>query len=135
MATNGEVIGDSLRELGVLGETETLSPEQGLHGLRQLNHMVESWTEDGIELGYFAQSATADECPLPIWALRVAKLSLTVELAPAYGVAISPAPAAKVNDAYTQLVRKTLVENAQPASMDHMPTGAGHRGFWDITSG
>jgi hypothetical protein len=135
MATNIEVIGDALRELQLVAETQTPSAEQGEHGLRKLNDLIEAWTEDGIELGYFAQSDTTADCPVPLWALRAVKVCLAPELAPAYGATVSRELALKISDAYTALLRKCLVEGAQPANMDHMPLGAGHLGGWtDITS-
>ena len=133
MTTNLEVIGDALRELGVLSETETASAEQGLHGLRKLNEMMEAWTEDGIQLGYFAQSATTDTCPVPAWALRAVKACLAPELAPTYGATISPVLAVKINDAYLALLRKVLVEGMEPADMSGMPQGSGYGSFVDIT--
>jgi hypothetical protein len=134
LATNLEVIGDSLRELGVISETETASAEQGTHGLRKLNDLLEAWTEDGIELGYFAQSLTADDCPVPNWALRAVKLCLAPEIATAYGAKVSPELGVKIDDAYTALLRKSQVENLPEANMDHMPRGSGSFGSTtDIT--
>lgn len=134
MATNLEVIGDSLRELGVISETETPSAEQGTHGLRKLNDLLEAWTEDGIELGYFAQSLTADDCPVPNWALRAVKLCLAPEIATAYGAKVSPELGVKIDEAYSALLRKVLVEGLPEANMDHLPFGSGSLGrTFDIT--
>jgi hypothetical protein len=136
VATNSEVIGDALRELGVIAETETPSAEQGTHGLRKMNDLLEAWTEYGIELGYFAQSATSDTCPVPNWALRAVKLCLAPEIATAYGAKVSPELAVKIDDAYQALLRKTQVEALPEASMDHMPQGSGKFGTgFDIISG
>lgn len=134
MASNLDVIGDSLRELGVIAETETPSADQGSHGLRKLNDLLEAWTEDGIELGFFAQSATASDCPVPNWALRAVKLCLAPELATAYGASVSPELATNARDAYSNLLRKTLVEALPEANMDHLPVGSGSLGrTTDIT--
>src|SRR5688500_10224862 len=70
MATNIALITDALRLLGVIGETESPGPEQGSHALGRLNRMVEQWTEDGIELGWYEQALPTDEAPLPKWAER-----------------------------------------------------------------
>ena len=135
MSTNLEVIGDALKDLGVIAETQTPSAEQGLLGLRKLNDMLEAWTEDGIQLGYFAQSVTSDDCPVPAYALRAVKACLAVEVAPNYGASVSPELAVKSQDAYLALLRKTLNESAEPADMSHMPRGAGNGGDFDIESG
>jgi hypothetical protein len=130
MTTNVEIIGDALKELGVLAETQTASSEQGEYGLRKLNEMLEAWTEDGIELGYFAQSDTAATAPLPEWALRAVKACLAAEVASHYGATVSRELGAKINDAYLAVLRKSIIEALEPANMDHMPGGSSSR--WDI---
>lgn len=136
MATNIEVIGDALKEINVIQETETPSPEQGAHGLRKLNEMVEAWTEDSINLGFFAQTSQSATCPVPAWSLRAVKLCLSAELAPTYGATVSPELGVKINDAYLALLRKCLVEAAEPANMDHMAAGTGRYGSgYDILNG
>jgi hypothetical protein len=134
VATNIEVIGDALKELGVIAETQSPSPEQGLFCLRKLNEMLEAWTEDGIELGYFAQTDTTADCPIPAWAVRAVKACLAPEVASHYGAKVSEELAVKINNAYLSLLRKTLVEAAEPADMSHMAQGVGHYGSgYDIT--
>jgi hypothetical protein len=134
MATNLEVIGDALKEISVIAETQSPSAEQGAYGLRKLNEMLEAWTEDGIELGYFAQSDTTADCPIPAYAVRAVKACLSREVAPHYSAQITQELAAKINDAYLALLRKSLVEAAEPADMDHMARGSGFGTWTDITS-
>jgi hypothetical protein len=133
--TNLEVITDALRDLNVIGEIESPSAEQGAHALRQLNDLLEAWTEDGIDLGYFEQSLTTADCPIPKWSERGVKAKLSEALAPTYGVSIGPELARKIADGYAMVLRKTLVEAATPADMSHMPTGSGRKGIFDIESG
>jgi hypothetical protein len=135
LATNLEVIDDALKELSVISETQSASPEQGAYCLRKLNEMLEAWTEDGIELGYFAQTLTTADCPIPAWAVRAVKACLAPEIASHYGAKVSQELAVKINDAYLSLLRKTLVEGAEPADMTHMPLGTGHGGDFDVESG
>ena len=66
--------------------------------------------------------------------LHAPKLCLAPEIAPAYGAKVSPELAVKINDAYLSLLRKVLVEGAEPADMSHMPAGSGSLGrTTDIT--
>lgn len=134
MATNSEVIGDALKELNVIAETQSPSPEQGAHGLRKLNELLEAWTEDGIELGYYAQTLTTADCPIPLWAVRAVKLCLAPELATHYGASVSTELAVKINDAYSSLLRKSVVEKLEPADMSHLPQGSGFGSWTDIAS-
>lgn len=125
MATNIEVISDALRELNVISEVASASAEQGAHGLRKLNEMMETWTENDIEIGYFKQSSTTDDCPVPEWALKGVKAALSIDLAPTYGATVSAELAKKLEDGFGTIQRKCMVEKMRPADMSHMPQGEG----------
>lgn len=136
MTTNIVVIGDALREINVISEVETPSAEQGAHGLRKLNEMVESWTESDVELGYFAQSSTTDDCPIPAWAEKAVKAKLAIELAPTYGASISAELLIKADEGWSTILRKCINEKLTGADMTHLPYGTGHFGSgFDITNG
>jgi hypothetical protein len=135
MATNLEIITDALRELNVISEIDTPSAEQGAHALRKLNDLLEAATEDGIDLGYYAQTLTTDNCPIPKWSERGVKLKLALELAPVYGSTVSAELASKLDEAWSQIVRKVAVENLKAMDMSSMPLGEGHGVRWDITRG
>lgn len=131
MATNSEVISDALREINVIAEGQTVSAEQGLHGLRKLNEMLEEWTEREIELGYFAQSATTDTCPIPAWSESAVKANLGVSLAPVYGASVSPELAMKAERAFNVVQRKCIAEKLKSVDMTHLPIGSGALGYYD----
>lgn len=134
MATNLEIITDALRELNVISEIATPSAEQGAHGLRKLNELLEAATEDGIDLGYYAQTSTTDDCPIPKWSERGVKAKLALELSTVYGGGITPELIAKIDDAWGQVVRKTAVEKMRPMDLN-ISLGEGHAVRVDITSG
>lgn len=134
MAKNVDVITAALQELNVIGETGTPSPEQGAYCLSQMNDMLESWTENEINLGYFAQSLTTADCPVPAWALSGVKVKLAEFVASHYGSTISPELGEKIREQFGMIQRKCLVEGLKPANMDHMARGDGHGGFVDITT-
>lgn len=122
--TNAQVIEDALRLIGVVAEGQTVSAEQAAPALRYLNQMLERWTEDGIELGYFAQSVTTDACPIPAWAEQGVTSKLAQRLMADYPSS-QPHPWV-LNDSengYGTLARKCMVESLTPANMDHMPLG------------
>lgn len=128
MTTNAEVITAALREINVIGETDTASPEQGAYCLGQLNDMLELWTENDISIGYFEQSSTADDCPIPSWAKMGVQAKLAEAIAGHYGATISVELQRKIDDGYATIRRKCMVENMKPASMSHMPLGSGQIG-------
>jgi hypothetical protein len=136
MATNNEVISDPLKELNVIAETQSPSPEQGAYCLRKLNEMIEAWAEtDGIELGYFAQTLTTDNCPVPDWALRAVKACLAPKIASHYGASVSPELAVEIDQAYSALLRKVMSDSLRPADMSHMPAGSAGGDSFDIERG
>lgn len=136
MTTNSDVIGDSLREINVIGETDTPSAEQGAYGLRKLNELMESWTQNGINLGYFAQTSTTDACPIPPWALMGVECALAIAMAANYGKSISPELAAKAQIGYAPITRNAALNVIQPLDDRHLPWGSGHYGRgWDINNG
>lgn len=129
MTTNVTILSDALRLLGIVSETQPLSPEQGAVGLRRLNQMLEAWTENGIQLGYYEQTLTTATCPIPKWAEQGVTSKLAQSLQPLY-------PSSTLenwvwNDdqnGYGMILRKSVVEAMKPADLSHMPQGSGSYG-------
>jgi hypothetical protein len=69
MTTNVEIIEGAYRTIGVVGESQSVSAEQGAVGLSTLNQLMSAKAvEDWAPLGYFTQTSTTDTCPIPDWA-------------------------------------------------------------------
>ena len=134
MTTNVTLISDALKLLSVIGETEEVSAEQGKLGLRLLNRMMEQWSEDGIELGWFEQSATTDDAPLPMRAEQGVVSKLAAALRPYYPAStLEPWVLDGAMNGYGTILRNAVKEQLQPADQSHMPGGAGHYGSgWNI---
>ncbi len=132
MSTNLTIIRDALGLLGVLAEVETPSAEQGEHGLRILNEMMEQWRVDGVEVGQWPQNSVNDESPLGQYTLPAVKYQLAAALGPYYGKRLLPEDVARGERLYTQLVRDAMVAKMEPASMTHLP---GVYSDWDILTG
>jgi hypothetical protein len=124
VTTNILLITDSLREIGVIAETESPSAEQGEHALRAMNQMLEQWEADEIRLEFFAQSSTTDTCPIPAYAERGVKLMLAIELAPTYGATVSIELATKASEAFGT-IRRTAVLLKLPSVKPDRPRGEG----------
>ena len=130
MTTNVTIIGDALRLLGVIAESQPVSPNQGEHALRVLNQMMDLWTESGIDLGWFEQSATTDDAPLPKWAELGVTSKLAQQLQPTYPAgSLAPAVFDYTKNGYATILRKAIHEQIRPVRMDHMPMGEGRIGF------
>jgi hypothetical protein len=136
VTTNVQIIGDALKLLGVIGESEDPNAAQGAIGLRRLNQMLELWTEDGIDLGWYEQTLPTADAPLPKWAELGVTSKLAQVLQPLYPS--SSLVASVLDDSqngYGVILRKVTVENAALADTSNMPLGSGHGGDFDIESG
>lgn len=129
MSTNIAIITDALRLLGVIAETESPSAEQGAHALGRLNRMLEQWTENDIELGWFEQTATTDDAPLPKWAERGVISKLAQDLQATYpSSSLHPSVHDDGQNGYGTIARRRMLDKLKGANMDHMPVGEGFYG-------
>lgn len=135
MATNNEFIGDALRLLGVLDETESPSSEQSADALVVFNDMMGALEEDGVSLGYAPQSDPTLDNGLGIGVRKAIKYLLAVDLAPKYQRSVSAEIAVQAMNARNQLYRAAINLSLAPADMTHMPAGAGDLRIVDIVTG
>lgn len=133
MATNLDVIRDALGLLGVLAETETASAEQGEHGLRILNDVMEDWLSAGIDVGQWPQVDINDEYPGPSGVVATVKATLAIHLAPYYEREVRPAVIAMASSGYNRLLRDSVLQKMQEADLSNIPLGQGYAGGFDIT--
>jgi hypothetical protein len=63
--TTLQYVSDALKILGVIGETETPSAEQGADGVVALNDMMMFYLELGFDCGFNPQANTADSFTPP----------------------------------------------------------------------
>lgn len=137
MATNIQLITASLRLLGVIPEGIAASAEQGDTALGFLNRMIEGWTENGTDLGWYEQTSTTDDAPLPKWAEKGVIAKLAQELRAVYPSSTLDASILDDNrNGYEIIARRTLLDQLEAADMSHMPVGSGNYGTgWDINNG
>jgi len=129
MSTVLEVIEDALREINVISEVGSASPEQGKFGLRRLNQMLALWRETmDIDLGYFSQSATTGTMPTPEWAELAIVTGLAVTMAPKYGATISQELAMVAAQSIGAVQTKLIVEKKKGVDLSYLPVGSGHYG-------
>lgn len=133
-ATNNEVIQDALGLLGVLNEIETLTAEQGAHGLRVLNDLMAEWEAAGIDIGHFPQVNPTEDFPGSYKVLMAVKYALAAALAPFYGKRLAPEDGIRGERLYGRLVRDAAIAKMTEAETDHLPMGT-NGGMFDIITG
>lgn len=105
-----QICTDAARIINMIDEVTDLSPEQGTMALTALNEMLLDMAEDGIELGWYAQSSLSNTAPLQDSDLRPVKLVLGRELAMRAG--LTPALPQEIKDemdlAYDRLSKRTV---------------------------
>lgn len=124
--TNLELINRALRELNVISEGENASPEQGSQCLAKLNGMMEVWRENGIDFGWYAQSATSGTAPVPQYAELAVHTGLAILCASQYGASVSPETEAIADRTYNVLLRQAINNELDNVDMSHLPEGSGH---------
>ena len=130
MATNLDVITSSLRLLNVINSIQVPTAEQDAQGLTILNDMMADWEQDGIELGYYPQTASSDTIPVLDQYLRGIKYNLAFEMAPFFGTSLTQEALAIAQETKDRLVKGTV--EVVDSSFGHMP--AGNTGYYDINN-
>lgn len=136
MATKVQtIIDDALREINVIAENQSASPEQLTQGLRKLNQMMEAWKSDSMDVGWFQVAAASDNAPAPEWTITGITLALAARLAPQYGTSLSGESAALL-EYFINIIRRANIDgNLDNADMSFLPEGMGHWGNrYDITT-
>jgi hypothetical protein len=129
MATLLSVIDDALRDINVISEVDTASAEQGKYALRRLNQMMDLWRETkDIDLGYYNQTDTSGDIPVPDWSLLAVTTGLTMAIAPKYGASVSAELAAVAGTSIGGVQTKLQVEKKKGVDLSYLPVGAGHYG-------
>ena len=134
MVTNSDVIRDALGLIGVLNEIQDPSAEQGAHGLRVLNDMVNDWEANGISLQWFDQTDTTAECPLSGSVLGAVKRNLALELAPYYGRKVDAAAFQIASTMKSSVLLQSTIDSMRESGLKDLP----HPRFlntYDITKG
>ncbi len=135
MTTNLQIIEDALRDINVISEVDNASPEQGKYCLRRLNQMMDVWREESKDVGYFSQTDTNADCPIPDWSKLGVTTTLAVAIAPKFGASVSGELVAVGSSAMELIERKVMLEKMKGADMTHLPYGHGHLGTrYDIST-
>lgn len=133
--TNAQIINRALRELNVIAEGADASAEQGEQCLKKLNNLMELWREIDIDWGWFEQTDTTDDCPIPDYAEMAVWSNLAIVCASQYGATVSQELASVANRSWTIVHTKALREGLDNTSMSHLPRGLGnYNDGYDITT-
>lgn len=133
--SNSLLITDALGLIGVLRETETMTAEQGAHGLRVLNHLMADWEQDGLGLQYYEQSSLTSDTPIPNHAIVPVKYFLAFALAPFYSRPVSKEMLALADKYYARLRRDAMALTVAPTDLSHLAPGSAATGSYDIVTG
>lgn len=133
--TNSDLIRDALGLISVINESESPSAEQGAHGMRVMNQMLEQWEEDGIKLQYFEQTDLTADFPCPAYTLVGVTGHLAIRLAPSYGATVSVELGDQADKGFQTILRKAINAKMRPADMSHLPQGEGKSSRYNILTG
>jgi hypothetical protein len=130
--TNLELIGDALRALGILDESETPSAEQGLIGLRKLNQVMATWAETDLTFpSWFPQTDLSAAAPIPDWAELAVTSALAIVMATVYPADVSEELVSIAEASREIVLRKRL--NQQLLPVEAMTSqGTGNKSYSDF---
>lgn len=128
MATVLEIVTDSLRQIGVIGQTKTPSAEQGADAVAKLNDLMQSLQEDEIDLGWGVKASTASTYVLPLGLVEGIKAMLAMKLAGTYGVEPPAVTSALAAAAYRRMLGQAIHAAMNTKRMTVLPQGSGQRG-------
>lgn len=118
-----DLVTDSLRQIGIIGETQTPSAEQGADAVIRLNDLMASLAEDDIDLGWNPKDLSSDAAVLPLGAVAAIKALLAIVLAGEYGVEIPATTAAVASDGYKRLLRQGVQNVMRQTRVYVLPRG------------
>lgn len=122
--TNRELITAAFRMLSVLDADETLSAEDGVLGLAELNNVMTDLAADGIDLGFPPQDNLSDEFPLDNQKAGQIKPILAMHLFTFYPSAkVPPTLPALAERSMSRLLLDAVLENIEEADMSNLPRG------------
>jgi len=134
MSTNAEFITDSLRELGVINEIQSATPEQGAFGLTKLNDMMAEFSQS-LRLEWFEQTDLAAACPIAPENRSALLCLLAVRMAANFGATVSPELAATTGAGWNRLLRTAINREMPEADLRNRNRAEGWRGRWNVILG
>lgn len=130
-----DIIKDAYRAIGVIGETETPSAEQGAYGVTKLNDMMAGLAESGLDFGYAPVSSTTSTVVIRAGFVEGIKAMLAIKLAANYGAEIPPSVIASAESGERKMLNQAIIAAMREPEMLDTPLGAGNRDGWtDITN-
>lgn len=130
-----DLITGALRSIGILSEVATPSAEQGASALKNLNQLMASLAEDGIDFGYAPTTDPASDILLPLGHVGTIQALLAQIEASDYGVEIPPAVAGIAANGYTRMLGQAVAGQIQSARSSTLPAGDNQRYAWNIQTG
>jgi P22 tail accessory factor len=130
-----DLITDALRSIGVIDDFTSPSAEQGATALRNLNKIMASLAEDGIDLGYAPTTTITDDIALPLGYVGTIEALLALREASDRGIEPPAMVAGVAASGYNRMLSRAIVAQVQSAQSDTMPRGETNRGYEDFLAG
>jgi hypothetical protein len=106
-----QIVTEAFQIAGIVDETESPSPEQGVNGLQVLNDMLANEAADGLRIGWWPQTSLANVAPLRDQDFYAVKLMLAAAISPRYGINLArdnPVLAMQMSEAYRQMTKRAI---------------------------
>ena len=130
-----DLITDALRSIGVIRATQAPSAEQGAMALRNLNKLMASLEEDGIDLGYAPTTTITDDITFPLGHVATVEALLAKKEASLRGID-PPFDVLETADmGYRRLLGQSVSLQIERAQSNTLPVGESQRYDGSILTG
>lgn len=126
MLTKDDIIKQAFSEIGLGAYSYSLQPEDKQTALSRLDLLMAEWLADGIDIEYLEGGISGDS-GLADANVRAVILNLAVEIAPNFGIQLSPNTIRGAVKAKAIVRRNTLTVPSRVTNTTAIPAGAGHK--------
>jgi hypothetical protein len=130
-----DLITGALRDVGIIDSTRAPSAEQGSNALRNLNQLMASLEEDGIDLGYAPTTAITDEILIPLGMQRTIQALLAVKEASDRGIQPTETILSIAARGYNRMLSQAVAMQVRSAQSNTLPAGSGQVAWADFYTG
>lgn len=132
MATVGKIVQRALRLIRAIDVQEVPTGDEFETAIEALNSMMARWEADGTTTGWAPVSNPSETMPTSVELDGCIAYNLAAEIAPEYGVPLSPEVASKAAELYQSLLRDVF---ASSPILQKVALPLAEGGYWPSSGG
>ena len=130
-----DIVTQALRQVGIIDATESPGAEDGANALRNLNRMMATMAEDGIDLGYAPTDTLTDTWACPLGAVSTIEALLSLKEASDRGIDPPLIVVGMADRGYQRLLGRAVSAQIERTQSATLPLGQNRIGRYNILTG